>query len=90
MAVHQPAGRIVVPFGLRWCLWGDCNLSTGYSTGTSWISCCSTTTTGLPAFNVADSAITVGVVLMLFDGFFLERRRQQVGAGDGVNASSEQ
>jgi len=28
-----------------------------------------------PAFNVADSAITVGVVLVLFDSFFLERRR---------------
>jgi len=30
-----------------------------------------------PAFNVADSAITVGVVLVLFDSFFLERRRAQ-------------
>lgn len=30
-----------------------------------------------PAFNVADSAITVGVVLVLFDSFFLEKRRQQ-------------
>ncbi|MDJ0928838.1 MAG: signal peptidase II [Gammaproteobacteria bacterium] len=29
-----------------------------------------------PAFNVADSAITCGVVLILFDGFVLERRRQ--------------
>ncbi len=28
-----------------------------------------------PAFNVADSAITVGVVLILFDGVVLERRR---------------
>lgn len=28
-----------------------------------------------PAFNVADSAITVGVALVLFDSFFLERRR---------------
>lgn len=27
-----------------------------------------------PAFNVADSAITVGVALVLFDGLFLERR----------------
>lgn len=28
-----------------------------------------------PAFNVADSAITVGVILILFDGLILERRR---------------
>ena len=28
-----------------------------------------------PAFNVADSAITCGVVLILYDGFILERRR---------------
>ncbi len=28
-----------------------------------------------PAFNVADSAITVGVVLVLYDSFFLEKRR---------------
>jgi len=28
-----------------------------------------------PAFNIADSAITCGVVLILFDGFILEKRR---------------
>jgi signal peptidase II len=28
-----------------------------------------------PAFNVADSAITVGVTLIIFDSLFLERRR---------------
>ena len=28
-----------------------------------------------PAFNVADSAITCGVVLIVFDGIVLERRR---------------
>jgi len=28
-----------------------------------------------PAFNIADSAITVGVVLILFDGVVLERKR---------------
>lgn len=28
-----------------------------------------------PAFNVADSAITVGVVLIIYDSLFLERRR---------------
>ena len=28
-----------------------------------------------PAFNVADSAITVGVILLLIDNLFLERRR---------------
>lgn len=30
-----------------------------------------------PAFNVADSAITCGVVLVLFDGLVLERRSQK-------------
>ena len=30
-----------------------------------------------PAFNVADMAITGGVVLLLFDGLVLERRRQR-------------
>ncbi|NND55007.1 MAG: lipoprotein signal peptidase [Gammaproteobacteria bacterium] len=29
-----------------------------------------------PAFNVADSAITVGVAFVLFDGFFLEKHRR--------------
>lgn len=30
-----------------------------------------------PAFNVADSAITVGVACIIFDSIFLERRRQR-------------
>jgi signal peptidase II len=30
-----------------------------------------------PAFNVADSAITCGVVLLLFDGLVLERRNRR-------------
>ena len=33
-----------------------------------------------PAFNVADSAITGGVVLILYDGFILERRRESNSA----------
>jgi signal peptidase II len=32
-----------------------------------------------PAFNVADSAITVGVVLIIFDSLFLERSRRATG-----------
>lgn len=31
-----------------------------------------------PAFNFADSAITVGVVLIIYDGLVLERRRERV------------
>jgi len=30
-----------------------------------------------PAFNIADSAITVGAILMLFDALFLERMRSR-------------
>ncbi|MFN3895694.1 MAG: signal peptidase II, partial [Acinetobacter sp.] len=30
-----------------------------------------------PAFNIADSAITVGTILMLIDTFFLEKHRIQ-------------
>jgi signal peptidase II len=33
-----------------------------------------------PAFNVADSAITCGVALVLFDGLILERRAGRAGA----------
>ena len=44
-----------------------------------------------PAFNVADSAITLGVILLLIDGFFLEGRRLQPSAeGGGTSASSGQ
>jgi signal peptidase II len=32
-----------------------------------------------PAFNVADSAITCGVILILYDGLVLEKRRAAVG-----------
>ena len=35
-----------------------------------------------PAFNVADSAITIGVILIVFDGFFLERKRGGRRASD--------
>lgn len=35
-----------------------------------------------PAFNVADSAITVGVILILFDSLFFERRRNSEKASD--------
>jgi signal peptidase II len=33
-----------------------------------------------PAFNIADSAITVGVIALLFDGFFLSRKRAQTAS----------
>ena len=89
----QPAGRIVVPLGLVLVLGGAIGnlidrLQQGYVVDfvllyyDRW---------SFPAFNVADSAITAGVILMLFDGFFLEsRRRRQVGAGDRISASSGQ
>lgn len=87
----QPAGRIVVPLALTLVLGGAIGnlidrLQHGYVVDfillyyDRW---------SFPAFNVADSAITVGVVLMLFDGFFLEGRRLRQGGGaEDVSASS--
>jgi signal peptidase II len=34
---------------------------------------------GWPAFNVADSAISVGVALLLWDQLFAQRRREAAG-----------
>lgn len=89
----QPAGRIIVPFGLTLVLGGAIGnlidrLQHGYVVDFAllyydrW---------SFPAFNIADSAITVGVILMLFDGFFLESRRLREGKdASGVNASNGQ
>lgn len=74
---RQPAERIVVPMGLVLVLGGAIgNLIDRFQQGyvvdfflfhyDRW---------SFPAFNVADSAITVGVILLLFDGFFLEGKR---------------
>ena len=40
-----------------------------------------------PAFNVADSAITIGVILIVYDGFFLERKRGGRRATDSPQSS---
>jgi len=85
----QPRGRIVVPLGLTLVLGGAIGnlvdrLQQGYVVDfvllyyDRW---------SFPAFNVADSAITVGVILMLFDGFFLENRRAG-RASDRLSASN--
>jgi signal peptidase II len=74
---QQPAGRVVVPLGLVLVLGGAIGnlvdrLAQGYVVDfvllyyDRW---------SFPAFNVADMGITVGVMLLLFDGFFLESRR---------------
>ena len=74
---QQPNGRIVVPLGLALVLGGAIGnlidrLQQGYVVDfvllhyDRW---------SFPAFNVADSGITVGVILLLTDGFFLEGRR---------------
>jgi signal peptidase II len=86
---RQPPDRIVVPLGLVLVLGGAIGnlidrIQQGYVVDfflfhyERW---------SFPAFNVADSAITVGVMLLLFDGFFLEGRRPP-DAGDRVTASS--
>jgi signal peptidase II len=86
---RQPPDRIVVPMGLVLVLGGAIGnlidrIQHGYVVDfflfyyERW---------SFPAFNVADSAITVGVMLLLFDGFFLEGRRPQ-DAGDRVTASN--
>ena len=33
-----------------------------------------------PAFNIADSAISIGVALIIFDSIFLERKRRQAAS----------
>lgn len=89
--VRQPPDRVVVPAGLVLVLGGAIGnlidrLQHGYVVDfflfyyERW---------SFPAFNVADAAITIGVVLLLFDGFFLESRREE-GAGGRVSASREQ
>jgi signal peptidase II len=86
---RQPPDRIVVPLGLVLVLGGAIGnlidrVQHGYVVDFflfyygRW---------SFPAFNVADSAITVGVILLLFDGFFLEGRRPQ-DADDRVTASN--
>lgn len=86
---RQPRNRIVVPLGLVLVLGGAIGnlidrIQQGYVVDFflfhygQW---------SFPAFNVADSAITVGVMLLLFDGFFLEGRRSPDADGP-VSASS--
>jgi signal peptidase II len=88
---RQPSDRIVVPLGLVLVLGGAIgNLIDRFQQGyvvdfflfyyDRW---------SFPAFNVADSAITVGVILLLFDGFFLEGKRGS-SAADGITASNGQ
>ena len=86
---RQPPERIVVPLGLVLVLGGAIGnlidrIQHGYVVDfflfyyERW---------SFPAFNVADSAITAGGMLLLVDGFFLEGRRPP-DAGDGVTASN--
>jgi len=90
---RQPPDRVVVPLGLTLVLGGAIGnlidrLQHGYVVDFflfyygRW---------SFPAFNVADAAITVGVGLLLIDGFFLEGKRQdQAGADGGATASNGQ
>jgi signal peptidase II len=86
---RQPPDRIVVPLGLVLVLGGAIGnlidrVQQGYVVDfflfyyERW---------SFPAFNIADSAITLGVILLLFDGFFLEGRRPQE-PGDPLSASN--
>jgi signal peptidase II len=80
--ICQPRERVIVPLGLMLVLGGAIGnlidrLQHGYVVDfvllyvDRW---------SFPAFNVADSGITLGVILLLIDGFLLEPRR--------LNASS--
>lgn len=80
---RQPAGRVAVPLGLMLILGGAIGnlfdrLAYGYVVDFILIHYDAWT---YPAFNVADSAITAGVALLLLDAFVLERRRNAGGAG---------
>ena len=88
--IRQPPDRVVVPLGLVLVLGGAIGnvidrLEHGYVVDLilvyyeRW---------SFPAFNVADSAITLGVILLLIDGFFLEGRRPQPSAGGGGTSAS--
>ena len=37
-----------------------------------------------PAFNVADSAITVGAVMLVIDGLFLHKKKAMTPSGSGT------
>ncbi|MEZ5564466.1 MAG: signal peptidase II [Gammaproteobacteria bacterium] len=87
---RQPAGRVVMPLGLALVLGGAIGnlidrLQHGYVVDfilvyyDRW---------AFPAFNIADSAITVGVALLLIDGFFLERNRARQSTDTSLNASN--
>lgn len=90
---RQPPDRVVAPLGLTLVLGGAIGnlidrLQHGYVVDFflfyygRW---------SFPAFNVADAAITLGVSLLLFDGFFLEARRlRQAEADAGTTASNGQ
>ncbi len=87
---RQPADRVVVPLGLVLVLGGAIGnlidrLQHGYVVDFllfyygRW---------SFPAFNVADAAITLGVSLMLIDGFYLEGRRLRQTVAEGSTTAS--
>lgn len=76
---HIPAGRVALPLGLALILGGAVGnvidrLTYGYVVDFILLHY---GPFSYPAFNVADSAITCGVVLLLWDGIVLERRRTE-------------
>ena len=84
---HIPAGHVVLPLGLALILGGAVGnvidrLTYGYVVDFILLHY---GPFSYPAFNVADSAITCGVVLLLWDGIVLERRR-----AESTSASSGQ
>ena len=78
-AFGHASSRLQLPIGWTWCALNEHITKTGRTPSNvvdflqfhwaGWF---------FPAFNVADSAITVGAIMLILDGLFLQRRIKAV------------